>query len=259
VKTKTVVFVHGMYMTPTCWSAWVQRFREHGFRALAPPWPLHDAPPAALRDRHPDPALGKLTLDEVVAEMARTVEAVDEKPLLIGHSMGGLVVQLLLQRQLGVCGVAIDSAPPKGVLSFKWSFLKSNWPVVSPFANKDQPYLLTLEDFRYAFAHTLSDEALKAAYERDVVPESRRVGNGPTTAAAKIDFTAARPPLLFVAGGADRIIPASLNASNHKKYAASAGITAIKAFPGRTHYTLAQEGWESIADFVLDWTAQYVG
>ncbi|HUS67440.1 MAG TPA: alpha/beta hydrolase [Kofleriaceae bacterium] len=259
MKTKTVVFIHGMFMTPTCWSGWVQRFRERGLRALAPAWPLHDAPPQALRDKHPDPALGKLTLDEVVAEMVRTVEALDEKPILIGHSMGGLVVQLLLQKQLGVAGVAIDSAPPKGVISFKWSFIKSNWPVVSPFANKDQPYLLTPSDFRYAFAHTLPPDELKATYDREVVPESRRVGNGPTTAVAKIDFTAARPPLLFVAGELDRIIPASLNASNHKKYAASAGITEIRQFPGRTHYTLGQEGWESIADFVLDWTAQYVG
>jgi alpha-beta hydrolase superfamily lysophospholipase len=152
--------------------------------------------------------------------------------------------------------VAIDSAPPKGVLSLKWSFLKSNWPVVSPFANKAQPFLQSVAQFRYAFAHTLALDAVKAVWEAEVVPESRRVGNGPTSAAARIDFRAEHAPLLMIAGGADHIIPASLNRTNFRKYAASPSLTELHEFPGRTHYTLGDAGWEAVADYALDWIAK---
>jgi len=256
MPTQTVVFIHGMFMTSHCWSAWSSRFAAAGYRTLAPNWPCHEGTPAELRARHPDAALGALTLDDVVAHHAKIVEALPEKPFLVGHSMGGLVVQLLLARGAGAAGVAIDSAPPKGVLSLSWSFLKSNWPVISPFAPKDQPHLLTLEQFRYAFAHTLTDEELRAAWGAEVVPESRRIGNGPTTPVARIDFAAPRPPLLLVAGGADRIIPASLNRKNHRKYLPSAGVTDFHELEGRTHYTLAQAGWEAVADYALGWLRQ---
>lgn len=253
MKSSTIVFIHGMFMTPKCWDGWKQRFAAQGFQVLAPAWPLHDDEPASLRARQPDPALGKLTLDEVVDHYAKLIASLPEKPILIGHSMGGLIVQILVARGLAVAGVAIDSAPPKGVLTLKWSFLKSNWPVVSPFAKKDQPFLPSLEQFHYAFANTLSPEELKQAYESEVVPESRRVGNGSTSAIAKIDFTAEHAPLLFVAGGADHIIPASLNWKNYQKYARSKGTTEFHEFPGRAHYTLAQKGWEEVADYVLGW------
>jgi pimeloyl-ACP methyl ester carboxylesterase len=255
---RPLVFLHGMFMTPRCWSDWLPRFRAAGFDATAPAWPLHDFPPDELRRRHPEAVLGRLTLDELVTHFEKLLRAMPEKPALVGHSMGGLLVQLLLARGLATAGVAIDSAPPKGVLSLKWSFLKSNWPMISPFAPKHEPHLLTLEQFRYAFAHTLTDAELRTAYAEEVAPESRLVANGPTTPIAKIDFAAPRPPLLLVAGGADRIIPASLNRKNFRKYPPSAGVTDFHEFPGRAHYTLGQSGWQEVADYVLDWLKTHV-
>jgi pimeloyl-ACP methyl ester carboxylesterase len=243
---KSVVFVHGMFMTHRCWDGWVRRFAARGWDAKAPAWPLHEDEPAAIRARHPDPALGKLTLDDVVARYAELLQGAD-KPALVGHSMGGLVVQLLVQKQLGRAGVCVDSAPPKGVISLKWSFLKSNWPVIT--GKKDQAFLPSLEQFHYAFAHTLPLDELRRVYDAEVVPESRRVGNAPTTASAKIDFAAQKAPLLFIAGGADHIIPASLNRCNAKKYPRAE----LREFPGRVHYTLEQAGWEEVCDCALDW------
>ncbi len=249
---KTVVFIHGMFMTPRCWDGWAARFAARGWRAMAPAWPHHDGAPAELRAKHPDAALGKLGLEEVVATYEAALAGVEE-PYLVGHSMGGLVVQLLLGRGRGKAGAAVHSAPPKGVLSLAWSFLKSNWPAISPFVDKAQPVMLTPEQFHYAFANALSDEDSRKAYETYAVPESRRVGNAPTTAFARIDFAAARPPLLMVAGGEDHIIPASLNRTNFARYEPSAGKTELRVFDGRCHYTLAQPGWEEVADFVADW------
>jgi len=245
------LLIHGMFMSPRCWEEWIPYFEEHGVDAKAPPWPMHEEPPRAQRTRHPDSQLGTLTLAQVVDAIAEVASALPEPPALVGHSMGGLIVQLLLQRGIGRCGVAIDSAPPKGVVSLKWSFIKSNWGVVSPFVEARDPFLPTLEQFRYAFCHTLSTEDAERVYEKLVVPESRLVGRGPTTPYAKIDFNKPHAPLLFLSGELDHIIPASLNRSNFGKYAKESGVTELQELQGRTHFTLGDTGWEAVADAAL--------
>jgi pimeloyl-ACP methyl ester carboxylesterase len=248
-----ILFIHGMFVTPLCWEGWVERFTRAGHTCVAPAWPRHEGTAAELRARHPDPELGQLTLGALVDHFEAAARALPSPPILIGHSMGGLIVQLLLQRGVGARGVAIDSAPPKGVISFKFSFLKANWPVASPFVDEKQPVLLTPGQFRYAFAHTLSDEAAGKVYERLVVPESRRVGRATLTDAAAIDFARPRPPLLLIAGELDHIIPAGLNRKNHARYAKSPARTDFHEFPGRTHYLIGDEGWTEVADYAADW------
>jgi pimeloyl-ACP methyl ester carboxylesterase len=250
-----VIFVHGMFMTPLCWEHWEPRFRARGHTTQAPAWPEHDAPVEELRKRHPSAALGALTLDAVL-EHFRPIARAAGKPVLIGHSMGGLIVQRLLAEGLGAAAVAIDSAPPKGVISLRWSFLKSNWPAISPFANGDQPVALSFEQFSYAFVNGLPPDEQRAAYDRYCVPESRRVGKGPTTPAAAIDFSKASAPLLLIAGENDHIIPASLNRSNQARYAKSPKPAELQQFAGRTHFIIGQKGWEEVADFALDWIAK---
>lgn len=252
----TVLFIHGMFMTPLCWSEWERFFQQRGYRTLAPAWPEHDAPVAEQRRRHPDAKLAALTLADVVARYRAIIHGLDEPPILVGHSMGGLVVQILLDEGLGAAGIAIDSAPPNGTISLRYSFLKSNWPVISPSAKLDEPIAMSLDDFRYAFVNGLPPDVQRAAYEKYVVPESRRVGKGPTTDTAKLDLACSRPPLLLVAGGDDHIIPASLNRSNFERYERTPAITDLREFPGRTHWTIAQEGWQSVAQYVIDWLAQ---
>ena len=248
-----IVFIHGMFVTPLCWQAWIERFGRAGYEASAPPWPGHDRPVQELRQRHPDPGLGTLRLADVVERFDALVRAMPEAPILVGHSMGGLVVQLLLARGLGTRGVAIDSAPPKGVFAISWPFIKSNWPVVNPFERADRPYLMTLNEFRYAWAHTLSDDELRAAYDQWVVPESRFVGRDSTSDVAKLDFEKKTAPLLMVAGSLDRIIPAALSRKNHAAYSRCPSRTDFHEFAGRTHLLLNQPGWEEVADFVQQW------
>ena len=251
MTSKIVVFIHGMYMTPLCWEQWLDYFRAKGYTCIAPAWPGRDQPIDTLRQRHPDPQLGQLTLSKVLAHLVDTIKSLDEKPILIGHSMGGLIVQLLLQKDLAAAGVAIDSAPPLGVITTKWSFLKSNWPHITPFASLSQPIAMTFERFQYAFANTLPLAEQRAAFEKYVVPESRRVPRESLT--ARIDFNKPHPPLLLIAGSIDNIIPASLNKSNYNKYKSSSSVTDFKEFPGRNHYIIGQQNWEEVADTILAW------
>lgn len=253
MKSNTIVFVHGMYMNPLCWEKWLAYYQTKGRQCLAPAWPGRDQPVDTLLRRHPDPQLGQLTLSQVIEHYTEIIKSLDHKPVLIGHSMGGLIVQLLLQRDLAAAGVALDSAPPMGVFTTKWTFIKANWPHITPFVSPGSPIAMTFERFQYTFVNGLPLAEQRAAYERYVVPESRRVPRESLT--AKIDFQKPHPPLLLVAGGVDHIIPASLNAANHAKYRASRSVTDFKEFAGRTHFIVGQEGWEEVADFVLTWLA----
>ncbi len=148
-------------------------------------------------------------------------------------------------------GVAIDSA--------QFSFLKSNWPTISPFVSKSEPYFMPFEHFQYTFVHTLPPAEQRAAYDKQIVPESRRVAPGPLSAIAKIDFKKQRPPLPLIAGSDDHIIPAALNKSNYEKYTGASSVTGFKEFPARTHYIIGQQNWEEVAGHALGWLKENGG
>ena len=250
MTSKTVVFIHGLYMTPSCWEDWVKRFEAKGYHCLAPAYPGRDK---SVRDlQTPDAALGKLTLTNILDELTNKIKALDEKPILIGHSMGALITQLLLQRGLASAAIAIDSAPPTGVFTTTFSFLKANWGHITPFANQNSPVLMTFERFQYAFVNDMPLNEQRAAFERYVVPESRRIPRE-SLLSAKIDFKKAHAPLLLIAGGNDNIIPPRLNKTNYQKYKAGSSVTDFKEFPGRNHFILGQKGWEEVADYCMEW------
>jgi len=256
MKTRTIVLIHGMFMNPLCWENWIPHYESKGYKVIAPAWPRRDKSVEELRKAHPDPELAKLKLNDIVEHITGVIQALDEKPAIIGHSMGGLVVQLLLQRDVAVAGVAIDPAPPAGVFTTAWSFLKSNFPAINPFL-LGQPVMMTFEHFQYAFANTLPLDEQRAAYDRYMVPESRGVPTSSLGAAGKVDFTRPRRPLLITAGEKDNIVPASLNRSNYNKYKGTF-ITDFKEFSGRDHLLIGSRDWEEIADYCLNWLNQKV-
>ena len=251
MPAKTIVFVHGMYMTPLCWEHWEEYFRAKGYECLAPAWPGRGEPVEVLRQRHPDPRLGSVTLTDILEHYNKVIASLDQKPILIGHSMGALAVQLLLQKGVARAGVAIDSAPPMGVFTTKWSFLKSNWPDITPFASLQEPIAMSFERFRYTFVNNMPMAQQRAAFDRYVVPESRRVPRESLT--AWIDFKKPHAPLLFIAGSEDHIIPASLNRTNYKKYRDPSSEVAFEEFAGRNHFIIGQDHWQEVAQYVDAW------
>ena len=256
MKTRHIVLIHGMFMTPLCWEKWIDYYQAKGYPCITPAWPGREQPIETQRRKHPDPELGRLKLRDVVESMQAAITSLPEKPVLIGHSMGGLVVQLLLQRDLAAAGVAIDPAPPLGVLSMAWSFLRANFPAINPFVPVTRPVAMSFEQFQYAFVNTLPMDQQRAAYDRYVVPESRGVPTQLFTSVARVDFKKPHAPLLITAGGKDHIIPASLNKTNYERYRSGNSVTDFKVFPGRDHYVIGEPGWQEVADFALSWLNQ---
>ncbi|MFT3694331.1 MAG: alpha/beta hydrolase [Kofleriaceae bacterium] len=252
-----IVLIHGLWMNALCWEHWVERYSQRGHNVIAKSWPGLEDADAVRKDPS---ALEHLGIDEIVAHYASIIDSLDDKPIIIGHSFGALITQVLLDEGYGRAGVSIDSAPIKGVYRLPWSALKSAFPGLKSPANRHRAVTLTPEQFHYAFTNTLSDADSRAAYDRYAVPGPGRplfqaaFANFNPHAATKIDFhNDERAPLLVIAGSKDHVSPPVINRTIAKLQHKSKSLTAFAEFPGRSHFILGQEGWEQVADFSLDW------
>lgn len=256
--TRQIVFIHGAWVTPLCWEQFEDHFTRLGYECLAPAWPGKDRPIDTVRA---DPApLAGLGIAEIVAHYEGILRSLDEQPVLVGHSFGGLFVQILLDRGLGSAGVAIDSAPPRGVMVYEPTAIRSLASVLGTWAGWREVVRWKYSNFRYAFVHTLPEADARAAFEKHVTPETGRIFFQGALAAfasrspATVDFgNASRSPLLLIAGSEDRIVPAAVNRRNFAKYGRSGAVTDFHEFPGRTHWIIAQPGWEEVATYIEVW------
>lgn len=252
---KTIVFIHGMFQNPVSWEKWMAWFEQRGYQCLAPAWPLHEGLPAQLR-QHPPAGLGDLHLQTIVDEMERMVEALPEKPILIGHSVGGLVVQLLVAKGLAELGVPISSVAPNTMLSFDWGFMKNSMLITNPLKGND-PFHMDLDSFQQSFCNCMSAEETKAAYELTATHDSRNVLRDCMGKHGQVDLDLPHAPLLFVAGKEDQIIPYELVEKNAKAYKDEVSIADYRVYPNRCHFICGQTGWEEIAADIHTWLQKH--
>lgn len=258
----TIVLVHGLWLTPRGWERWVERYSQRGHRVLAPAWPGMEVEVEALR-RDPS-VLNGLGVTEVADHYEKIIRELGGPPIIMGHSFGGLIVQILLDRGLGSAGVAIHPAPIKGVLRLPISSLRSSFPVLRNPANRERTVALTPEQFHYAFTNTLSADESRQSYDRYHVPTPGRplwqtaTANLVRHAATEVDLhNNDRAPLLLIAGGADHTVPPSMIREAKQRYHRSAAVTDYHEFPGRPHFTMGVPGWERVADHALTWAGRY--
>jgi pimeloyl-ACP methyl ester carboxylesterase len=254
-QTKTILFITGAFVGSNCWDSWQDYFQKRGFKTSAPPWPYKDASVEELRSRHPhhDKQLALLTIEDLIGHYERIIGSLPEKPILIGHSYGGLLTQIFVNRGLAAAGVAIHSVPPLGVFPYEFSFLKAGWKSLGILTDIEETYMMSFEDWQYAFVNGMPFEAQKTGYDSFTIPESKTVSRGALTAAAKVDFKKAHAPLLLTAGDTDHIIPAHLNHRNYNAYETPGSVTDYKVFPGRNHFVLGQPTWNEDAAFIAGW------
>jgi pimeloyl-ACP methyl ester carboxylesterase len=252
-KPKTILFITGAFVSNACWDEWKVFFNNKGYETLAPPWPQKDAPAEILRSRHPDTGVAALRLIDLASYFAEIAGGLHEKPIIIGHSIGGLIAQLLLQKGLGAAAVAIHSVPPQGIVTFKLSFLIAGWGPLGVFTNPNKTFMMSFSQWQYAFTNGMPEEWQEKAYCQFAIPESKRIVRDTITKAAKVGFSLPHAPLLFIAGEKDHTIPASLNYSNYKKYSHKGSVTAYHEFKGRNHFVLGQPGWQEVTTHIEDW------
>lgn len=253
-----IVMIHGAWLASNSWDDFRGHFAARGHDVLAPEWPRKRGDVEAQRADPGD--LEGLGVEEIVQHYDTIIRGCESPPVLIGHSFGGLFVQLLLDRGLGLAGVALDPAPFKGILRLEPSELKAAGPALNHPGNRHGTVELSFEQFNYAFTNTWDDAAARAAYERYAVPETARIlfqgayANFALHAATKVDYHKAdRAPLLIAAGEHDNTVPKGVARAAYDKYAGNGAATDFIEFPGRSHLLVTGPGWEEVARYVATW------
>jgi pimeloyl-ACP methyl ester carboxylesterase len=256
IQSKTIVFITGAFVGNNCWSEWESYFQNRGFKTITPSWPHKEASPEELRNRQPDAGIASIRLAQLTDHFDKIIRQLPQKPILIGHSIGGLIIQILLQRNIAAAGVAIHSVPPRGVFTFKFSFYKASWGPLGFFTSARTSFLMSFRQWQYAFTNGMHCEEQTSAYYNFCTPESKLLVRDGLSKAAKVNFKAKHDPLLLVSGSDDHFIPASLNYSNYKKYRDKKWVTNYKDFPGRNHFVLGQPTWKEDAGYIAEWLEQ---
>ncbi|MBC7934078.1 MAG: alpha/beta hydrolase [Rhizobacter sp.] len=256
IQSKTIVFITGAYVNHSCWNEWRIYFESKGYTTIAPAWPHKDADAVTLRNRHPDKALAALTMQDIINHHTNIINKLHEKPIVIGHSFGGLFAQVLLNKGLAAAGVAIHAVPPQGIIPYEINFLKSNAATLGFFSSLDKTYLMPFKKWQFSFTNGMSLEKQKSSYYDLVIPESKRAARGGLTKAAYVDFKKEHEPLLLLAGTNDQCIPAHLCRRVYESYKSKHSVADF-VLRDRNHFILGQSTWKEDADFILDWIRKF--
>ena len=258
-----IVLIHGLWLTPRSWEGWKARFEQRGHEVLAPAWPRMEREVEALR-RDPS-VMNGLGLAEVVEHYDQIIRSLDIPPIIMGHSTGGLLTELLLDRGLGAAGVAVSPAPVKGVLRLPPALLRTVFPALRNPANRKKTVPMTPKQFHRGFTNTMNDADAEAAYARYYVPAPGRVifqaafANVNPHAPTKVNFHKHdRAPLLVMGNDQDNTIPASVSKEAAKRLGKSKAVVDYKEYHGRPHFTAGAPGWEAVADYALEWANSHV-
>jgi non-heme chloroperoxidase len=257
------VFVHGLWLLPSSWDRWATVFDEAGYAALAPGWP-DDPETVAEANANPDTFANK-TVGDVADHFSEVIGKLDRKPVVIGHSFGGLLAQILAGRGLSAVTVAIDPAPFRGVLPLPVSALRSASPVLTNPANRHRAVPLTYEQFRYAFANAVDEDEARQLYDAFAVPapgaplfQAATANFNPWTE-VKVDHkNPERGPLLIISGEKDHTVPWAIANSSYKKQKKNKeAVTEIVEMSGRGHALTIDSGWREVADKALEFVRRF--
>lgn len=258
-----VVFVHGLWLLPSSWDRWAAMFEDAGYVALAPGWP---GDPDDVEEANENPQVfANKTVGQVAQHVEQIVRSLQRKPAIIGHSFGGLLVQILAGRGLSAASVAIDPAPFRGVLPLPLSALRSAWPVLENPANRHRAVPLTFDQFRFAFANAVSEEEARDLYENFAVPapgaplfQAAAANFNPWTEARVDTLNPGRGPLLIISGEKDNTVPWAVANASFQREQRNSGVTEIVEIPNRGHALTIDSGWREVAEKALAFIRRFV-
>jgi non-heme chloroperoxidase len=255
--TTPVVFIHGLWLLASSWEPWAGAFEEAGYAPLTPGWPDDPATVVEAR-RAPDAFPGK-GVAQVTDPFAEVIGALNKKPVIVGHSIGGLIAQILAGRGLAGATVAIDPAPFRGVLPLPIAAIRTTMPVLANPANRGRAVTLTFERFRYGWANNVGEEEARRLHERFHVAAPGKpifqaaVENLNPATELKVDTkNPDRGPLLIFTGEVDHAVPPAMSRAAYKKQRRNPGLTEHVEMPGRDHALVIDERWNEVCDTSLE-------
>jgi non-heme chloroperoxidase len=258
-----VVFVHGLWLLASSWDRWAAVFKEAGYAPLLPGWPDD---PETVDEANEDPEVfANKTVGQVTDHYELIIGTLTTKPAVIGHSFGGLIVQILAGRGVSAATVAIDPAPFRGVLPLPLSALKAGKPVLGNPLNRHRAVPLSYEQFRYSFANAVDEQEAKELYETFAVPapgaplfQAATANLNPLTEVKVDTRNNERGPMLIISGENDNTIPWALANGAFKRQKHNPSVTEIVEMPGRGHALTIDQGWREVADTALAFVQRFV-
>ena len=251
---ETIVMIHGMYGGGWYWENYKNFLEHRGFQCHTPTLRYHDMDPKDT----PDPGLGTTSRLDYARNLEEYIRHLDQKPFLMGHSMGGLLAQILGSRGLARGLVLLTPASPGGINALTYSVIKSFWSVLKKWGFWRKPNRLPFEAAVYSMLHLLPVEGQKAVYDRFVYESGRAAAEigfwlFDSKTASKVEKSKVTCPVLVIGGAEDRITPASVVRKVANKYQA---VSTYKEFENHAHWVVGESGWEEIVEFISDWLNQ---
>lgn len=257
-----VVFVHGLWLLPSSWNNWVEFFEEAGFVGLTPGWPDDPETVAEARE-HPEVFAGK-GIGQVADYQEAIIRRLDRKPVIIGHSFGGLLTMILAGRGLAAASIAISPAPFRGVLPLPFPALRTASVALRNPLNWNRAVPLTFEQFRYSFANAVSEEEAKELYlEYSVATPGEPLFQAASAninpwSEAKVDSTnPGRGPMLVISSDSDHAVPQAIANAAYKRQKRNQGVTEFVNFPNRGHSLTIDAGWREVAGKSLEFAQRF--
>jgi pimeloyl-ACP methyl ester carboxylesterase len=262
----TIVLVHGLWMTPKSWDTWAEYFRARGHEVIVPGWPgIDDRDVADIRS-NPE-ALKGIGLKQIADHYERIIRALPEKPIIMGHSFGGVITQMLADRGLGAAYVGVEPGQAAGITTLPASTLRTGFPILANPFDRNGAKPLSKAHFHFTFGNDLAREASDRLWEEFAVNSYNRVffeGVASTInekgGVTHVDYAKPdRAPLLVITGEIDHVVPPAIGRAIVKKYTqtGSPSVVEYREFAGRTHRIVSQDGWEEVAEFALNWATEH--
>src|SRR5262245_57791951 len=254
--------IHGLWLLPISWNNWVEFFEQEGYVGLTPDWP--DDPETIEVARAEPEILANKNLEQVAEHTAEVIEALERKPVVMGHSTGGLLAQILAGRGLSAATVAIDPGPFRGVLPLPWSTLRVSSAVLRNPLNRGRAVTLSFDQFKYGWANALSDEEAKQLYETYHVAapgvalmQMANANLNPWTEAKVDPKNPDRGPLLIIDGEKDHTVPWAIANAAYKRQRHNDAVTEIVKMPNRGNSLTIDHGWREVAQTALDFVKRF--
>lgn len=256
-----VVFVHGLWLHASSWQPWMDLFAERGYRPLAPGWPGEAATAEETR-AHADQLAGR-GITEITDSYAGAIEGLDVRPVVIGHSFGGLIAEQLLGRGLARGAVVLSPAQFQGIYRLPMAQIRSAWPVLSHPGLRGKTWGHSRDSFAKSFANAVPREESDTIYDRFAIESPAKplfqagTANMVRHSPVAVDTRAERGPLLIVAGGLDKTVPEATSRAAYKKQSRGPGVTEFRTFPDRGHSLGVDSGWREVAEAALDFLERH--